>query len=597
MQYLLNRKTFCVKNVNRQSLCVKNVIMTGADILIKKLEYNGVKHIFGLPGGACIPLCTSIQKSKIKYILNRHEQASAFAAAGYSKSSNKIGVFVVTSGPGIINAINGIVDAMIDSVPLICISGQVATNLQGLNSFQEIAIADMVNDYCKYVFKVTHVSQIPRIIDEAFYITKHGRPGPVLIDIPKDIQNETYDFQFEPILNLCKFTRNERKIISPNTIDKFINMLIIAKKPVFYIGGGCLNASKELNKLLSFIKIPVVSTLMGLGIVSSNNKLSLNLLGMHGNLQANFAVYECDLLIAIGVRFDDRVTSKIETFAKNAKIIHIDIDSKEIGKNKEVDMAICSDSKIFITMLINYLKESPHCREMTYKYEKWYEYIIESTKNKQKKYEQGQISETLSGQQTVKTLNHMCKKLDIEPIICTDVGAGQMFICQHFNFNQPKQLLTSGGLGCMGCSIGYAIGAYFANKDKIIISTNGDGGILMNIQELATIGSMNIPIKIIIINNQILGMVQYWDPCIDIDKSYTFLGNKNNHNEIYPDFIKISNGFGIKAKQVYNIFDLENAIIEMLSFDGPYLLDVIVKETSVVPFIPPNSSYIDTIID
>lgn len=598
-----NKYINCVKKFkSRINLSINNELMTGADILVKRLEYHGVKNIFGYPGGASIPLCDSFQKSTIKTVLCRHEQAGIFMAIGYAKSSNNIGIFCATSGPGVLNTVTGIIDAALDSVPIICISGQVATSLLGLDSFQEVDIGNIVDGYCKNVFKITHVSQIQKVIDEALFLCKYGRPGPILIDISKDIQMNKceYDDKYEYISNLNKYTRNMRKIIGVATINKFIDLIKESKRPVFYIGGGCINASKSLMIILDILQIPVVSTLMGLGIVSKKNTpYYLGMIGMHGTVQANYAVNSCDLLIAIGVRFDDRVTSKLDKFARYAKIIHIDIDSKEIGKNKEVELGICSDSEMFMQILIKELIESRYI----YNSAIWYYQIINTVKDKNKLlYDSMVCSENnskLIAPQVIYILNSVCKKLNINSIISTGVGAHQMFTATHFDFESPRSFLTSGGLGTMGVGVPYAIGAWFANinKKKCLIVIDGDGSNLMNIQEMATIKSENIPIKIIIINNQYLGMVKFWTDLADKNTDYTFLGLKNEPNKIYPDFPKIAEGFDIKSDRVYNIDEVEQAIIKMLTFDGPYLLDVIVKDSKVIPFIPSNSEYKDIIVN
>ena len=586
---------YSLKFGRKYTLNIKNEIMNGADMIIKRLEKNNVRIMFSYPGGCNIPIYNSLKKSPIKTVLCRHEQAGVFMAEGYAKSSDEIGVVCSTSGPGAANLITGIVDAAMDSVPIICISGQVSSNMIGLDSFQELAFSDMVNDYCKYVYKVNHVSQIPRIIDEAFYAAKKGRPGPVIIDIPKDIQIQEYDFDIdiEPVINLSKHNRNSKKIIGPKLISKFLELLKNSKRPVFYIGGGCINSHKILKLITGFIQIPTVSTLMGLGTISKdNNGYYLGMLGMHGTIEANYAVHDCDLLIAIGARFDDRVTGKLDTFAKNAKIIHVDIDSKEIGKNKEVDLGICCDSNTFFEILLKELIDS----RFYYDASMWYYQIITVTLDKITQWKKTLESEKLIAPQVIITLNRICKKLQINPIISNGVGQHQMQTALHFDFNTPKSLLTSGGFGTMGFGLGAAIGAWYANKNRTIIDIDGDGSFQMNIQELATIRTENIPIKMIIINNQRLGMVSQWGEKFHKYNDYTLLGIKEEPDKIYPDFCKICDGYDIKSSRVYNIEDLNEKIIEMLNYNGPYLLDVIVENSDITPFIPANKGFNDIII-
>lgn len=586
-----------MKSISRVSIKPLNEIMTGADIVIKRLEKNNVTNIFGLPGGASIPLYNSLKDSKIKQVLSRQEQGGCGFAEGYSKSSNKVGVFIATSGPGITNTITNIVDAQIDSVPLIVICGQVNSKLIGLDSFQEVAISDIVNDYCKHVFKVTHISQIPRMIDEAFFIAKFGRPGVVLIDIPKDIQMDKYDYDENNLvtLNLNKFIRNTRKILGHHTIKRFLSMINNSKRPVFYIGGGIIDASMIFRQVLKHLNIPVVSTLMGLGSVSSDNSdYYLGMIGMHGSIEANYAVNSCDLLIAIGARFDDRVTGKLELFAKDAQIIHIDIDSKEIGKNKEIDLSICCDSSMFLYEILE------TCAERLYYVDflAWYNEIIADTIHKRIRYDDHiNLSKSFTCQKAIKVLNKVCEKLSIKPIISTGVGIHQMTVAQHFNFKKPRKFLTSGGFGTMGLGLPFAIGAWYANPDSIIIDVDGDGSLLMNIQELATIGSENIPVKIIIINNKVLGMVEFWGNRFHDYSDYTKLEYTMSNQQNYPNFCKIAEGFGIKSANISDADDLENVLLNVLLLNEPYIINVNVDQSECLPFIPANGSYTDIIID
>jgi acetolactate synthase-1/2/3 large subunit len=581
---------------SRKALIIRNEKMKGADMLIKRLEKNGVSTLFAYPGGCNIPIYNSLKTSTIKSVLCRHEQAGAFMAEGYAKSSGKVGVVCTTSGPGATNLVTAIVDSAMDSVPVVCITGQVNSTMLGLDSFQEVGFTDMVNDYCKNVFKVTHASQIPRIVDEAFFLATYGRPGPVVIDIPKDIQNQEHDYnEFEPVLNLNKHTRNMSKSIGSQTIYKFTELIKNSKRPVFYIGGGCIDAYESLKDILKYLRIPVVSTLMGLGTISKkDHEYYLGMIGMHGTIAANYAVHTCDLLIAIGVRFDDRVTGKLETFASNAKIIHIDIDSKEIGKNKEVELAICSDADTFLKKIVNECVVTHFSHNGAI----WYNMIINDVNTKFTQWNNTLKSDNLTGTQVIMTINWVCKNMKINPIISTGVGQHQMFTAQHFEPEIPRSIITSGGFGTMGFGLCSAIGTYYAHKDKIIIDIDGDGSFLMNIQELATVATEKVPVKIIIINNQRLGMVTQWGDRFHHYSDYTNLGLKDEPNTIYPDFVTIAKGFSIKSHRVDNLFDLETALINMFNNPNePYLLDVIVKNTEVLPFIPANGGYNDIIVE
>lgn len=567
------------------------MIHKGSDIVVKSLQRKNVKVIYHLPGGSIIPLYNSLKNSDIKQVLCRNEQCIPFMASSYAKVSNTVGVGLVTSGPGCSNAITGVYDASMDSMPIVMISGNVPTRMQGLDSFQESPITDMVSGFCKEVFKVQDINHISRVIEEAFFVAEHGRKGPVWIDVPKDILNGSSHYNEKPYINIAKYDRNIYKTLTNKTMEKVVHMLMECKKPLLYIGGGCLDVSQKLYNLLHFLKIPVVSTIMGLGVINKNYPHYLGMLGMHGTIEANYAVSTCDVLIALGVRFDDRVTGKLEEFASHAKIIHVDIDSKEIGKNKEVDVGVCNDVSKFLDMLLPYFSDT-YIRNS---YQNWYNDIISNTTEKRNIFLSSKAS-GLTADYAVSVLNNICSIKKIKPIVTTGVGQHQMVTCTTFDFYEPRRFVSSSGAGTMGTSLSYAIGAWFANPSRTIISIDGDGSFLMNIQELATMKTNNVPVKIVIINNQKLGMVTQWGNRFHSYSDYTFLGDPHDSRSPYPDFVSIAKGFGIPCMRVDDAKDLIKAYETMLSSEGSYLLDVLVEDTECLPFIPSNSSYKDIIV-
>ncbi|KAL2906879.1 ALS SURA: Acetolactate synthase 1 chloroplastic [Bienertia sinuspersici] len=544
-----------------------------SDVLVKSLEREGVTHVFAYPGGASMEIHQSLTYSKsIMTVLPRHEQGGILASIGYARASGKPGVCIATSGPGATNLVTGLADAMADSVPIIAITGQVSRKLMGTDAFQEVAITDIVKSITKHVFLVLDPNDIPRIVKEAFFIAKMGRPGPVLIDIPKDVQQE---------------------LIVPQ-LTKYMN---IHGRPMLYIGGGCVNASTELRKFVELTGIPVASTLMGLGIISSCNNDNFNLwlgmLGMHGTICANYAVNNSDLLLAFGVRFDDRVTGKIEAFASKAKIVHIDIDCYELGKNKLPHVSVHSDIKVALQEINKILvqKQEIVVRNMNLNFSKWRNELSKQKINHPLTYKMYHNDDMIKPQYVIEVLNKLTKG---NAIITTGVGQHQMFVAQYYKFKSSRQFLSSGGMGTMGFGLPAAIGASIAKPESLVIDVDGDGSFLMNIQELATIRVQNLPIKIMIINNQHLGMVVQLEDVFyrGMNHAHTFLGKSSHEGEVFPDMVKFAKACDIQGERVSKKSELSEAIKRMIEFDGPYLLDVVVPhQEHVLPMIPSGATF------
>lgn len=539
--------------------------MNGAQWLVKFLIQNGVTEIFGYPGGAIMPFYDALYKSKLKHLLFRHEQGAIMAAIGYARASNKIGVCVATSGPGATNLITGLSDALLDSVPIIVITGQVDSKLIGTDSFQEVDILGMSLACTKYSFLVNSIEDLQKTVNDAFYIAKNNRPGPVLIDIPKDIQLKKICSNFNYVII------KDKKSLFINKITDAKNIIMKSKKPILYIGGGVFisKATKEVRKLSYISGIPSVCTLKGLGVLTSNDYYYLGMIGMHGNKSANLAVQRSDLLIAIGARFDDRVTGKIDTFAPNAKIIHIDIDESEFNKIRVSDICLLGDIKYLLSNL--YIKPDIIS---------WQNEITILKKKYQWNY--NYIGKKIYAPFLLKLLS---EKININTIITTDVGQHQMWVAQHIEFKSPNSIITSGGLGSMGFGIPAAIGAKIAKPSNQIICISGDGSFMMNVQELCTIKRRKIAIKIILIDNNRLGMVRQWQELF-FCKRYSETNLDDN-----PDFITLSKSFGINGHSISLKEEINSSLEILLNYDGPYILHVIIDELeNVWPLVPPGSS-------
>ncbi|EJL68390.1 biosynthetic-type acetolactate synthase large subunit [Chryseobacterium populi] len=553
--------------------------LKGAEVILEIFKEENVNTVFGYPGGAVIPIYDALYdyKDVLQHILVRHEQGAIHAAQGFSRSSEKIGVVIATSGPGATNLITGLADAMIDSTPLVCITGQVYASLLGSDAFQEVDIINVTAPVTKWNCQVTDAEDIPKILAKAFYIAKSGRPGPVLIDITKNAQLQEIDFSgYEACVSIRSY--QPKPDIRKEYIERASTLINNAKKPFLIFGQGVIigNAEEELKKLVEKTGIPAASTALGLGALSTEHPLYVGMLGMHGHYAPNKLTNECDVLIAVGMRFDDRVTGKLDQYAKQAKVIHFDIDLAEIDKNVKADVPVLGDCKETLSLLIPMLDKNAHDNWLEQfkklQYEE-HEEVIEKELNP--------ITDELTMAEVLKYLNEIT---DGEYIICTDVGQHQMISCRYAEFKASKRNITSGGLGTMGFGLPAAIGAKMANPDKHVICIAGDGGFQMNIQELGTIAQFNIGVKMIILNNSFLGMVRQWQELFH-DKRYSFVEITS------PDFPAVSEAYGIKAKHVTDRAFLKTSLEEMLSTEGSYLLEIMVgRENNVFPMVPQGCS-------
>jgi len=545
--------------------------MTGAKILIESLIREGVEVIFGYPGGTVIPIFDCLYDAPIKFILTRHEQAAAHAADGYARSTGKVGVCLSTSGPGATNLVTGIATAHMDSVPLIAITGQVKTSLIGNDAFQEADVTGVTRSISKYNYLVKDVKDLAYTVKEAFYLANTGRPGPVVIDLPVDVQMQETDFSYPDKIEMRSYNPNYYG--HPGQIKKVLKYIYNAKKPVIIAGGGIL-ISEAHNELLKFVeksKIPVSTTLMGLGGFPSTNDLSLGMPGMHGTVYANMAITESDLLISVGSRFDDRVTGRLDAFAPEAKIIHIDIDPTSISKNIKVDVPIVGDAKNILGQLIEEIKESK-LPDLS----KWHDKIKDWKKKHPLTYEKKK-SGKIKPQHVIEEIYNQTKG---KAIIVTEVGQNQMWSAQFYKYDYPRQFLSSGGLGTMGYGFPAAIGAKIANPKKEVIVIAGDGSIQMNIQELATVSTYNVKVKVIILNNGYLGMVRQWQELF-YNRRYSGTPLKN------PDFVKVAQGYGIKGIRVKKVSEVKAAVKEILSAKTSVFADFWIEpEENVFPMVP-----------
>jgi acetolactate synthase-1/2/3 large subunit len=562
--------------------------MKGADVLVAALEKEGVDVVFAYPGGASMELHQALTKSqKIRTILPRFEQGGGFMAHGYARATGKPSVCMATSGPGATNLVTCIADAFMDSIPLVAITGQVYQQFIGKAAFQETDFFGMTLPIVKHSFLVLDKEELPKIVKEAFHIASTGRPGPVVIDIPKDVQQALFEPEFPDTIDIPGYKTD---VTLPEATDEelleVIKLIQDSKKPVLYTGGGIISAEAhlELREFAKLTGIPVASTLMGLGAFDSEDPQSLYWFGMHGTVAGNWAVCDCDLLLCLGARFDDRITGKIEKFATEAKIAHIDIDISEHNKNKIVDLPIHSDIKYAIRRLIELWKKNKFSQPDI---SEWSELIQKWKAEHPFSYE---ASEHITQQEAIETLYQETKG---DAIISTGVGQHQMWAAQYFKFREPRTYISSLGLGTMGFGLPAAIGAKVAYPEKLVVNIDGDGCFLMNVQELATAKIEKINAKTIIMNNQHLGMVVQWEDLLyESVRGQTILcdkeniGGPDNLDAIYPDFVKISEGFGVKARRVSKREELRDAIQEMIAHDGPYVLEVIVPYTEhVLPMI------------
>ncbi|GMH23450.1 hypothetical protein Nepgr_025293 [Nepenthes gracilis] len=547
----------------------------GCDVLVEALEREGATTVFAYPGGASMEIHQALTRSNIiRNVLPRHEQGGVFAAEGYARATGRVGVCVATSGPGATNLISGLADALLDSVPLVAITGQVTRCVT------------------KHNYLVLDVEDIPRIVKEAFFLAQSGRPGPVLIDIPKDIQQRSVVPDWNQKIKLPGYLSRLPKSSNAGQLDQIVRLISESKKPVLYVGGGCLNSSEELRKFVELTGIPVASTLMGLGSYPSSDDLSLQMLGMHGTVYANYAVDKADLLLAFGVRFDDRVTGKLEAFASRSKIVHIDIDSAEIGKNKQPDLSVCADLKSALTGMNRILEEE--AAKLKLDFSPWRKELKEQKMKYPLSYKT--FGDAIPPQYAIQVLDTFTNG---NAIISTGVGQHQMWAAQFYKYKRPRQWLTSGGIGAMGFGLPAAIGAAIARPDAVVVDIDGDGSFIMNVQELATVRVENLPVKVMLLNNQHLGMVVQWeDRFYKANRGDSYLGNPSKPSDIFPNMLKFAEACDIPAARVTKKADLRAAIRKMLDTPGPYLLDIIVPhQEHVLPMIPSGGAFDDVITD
>jgi acetolactate synthase-1/2/3 large subunit len=567
-------------------------LMNGAETLVACLEREGVDTIFAYPGGASQFLHQALTHSKkIRTILPRHEQGGGFMAAGYARATGKVGVCMATSGPGATNLVTALADAYMDSIPLVSVTGQVPQENIGKGAFQETDFFGLTLPIVKHSYLVLDIMDIPRIVKEAFYIANTGRPGPVIIDIPKSVQISKAQPLFPSKINLRGYNPDAKA--DDLALNEVLGLIEKSEKPVLYVGGGIISsgASKELLEFAELTNIPVTTTLMGIGCFPENHALSLKWLGMHGTYYANRAVNEADLLLAFGVRFDDRVTGKVSAFAEHGTIVHIDIDQAEFNKNKHVHLPILSDVKYALGRLNAIIRKERRARKT---FPGWKKSIDSWKKNFPLKFEN--YDDKIAPQLVIQKLCEMTKG---EAIITTGVGQHQMWAGQFYNFTHPRTFLTSGGLGTMGFGYPTALGAKVACPKKQVIDIDGDGSFLMNVQELATSKVEKIHAKVIILNNQHLGMVVQWeDRFFDSNRGHTFLGDPSDRAKIYPDYPTIFKGFGITCERVTHKKDLEAALQRLIDSPDSYALDIMVPHSEhVLPMIPAGKTFDDIITD
>ncbi|MFS0779378.1 biosynthetic-type acetolactate synthase large subunit [Neobacillus sp. 3P2-tot-E-2] len=547
---------------------------TGADLLIDLLINEGVDTLFGYPGGAVLPIYDAIYRARgtIKHVLFRHEQGSIHAAEGYARITGKPGVVIATSGPGATNLVTGITDAMMDSLPLVIFTGQVARGVIGTDAFQEADVMAITTPITKHNYQVQDIADLPRMVKEAFHIASTGRPGPVLIDIPKDISaGELFEIPEEGTINLPGYQPTTKP--NPLQIKKLADAISKSKKPVILAGAGILHgkSSAELTAFAEKHKIPVVTTLLGLGTFPANNPLSQGMGGMHGTYAANMAMYESDLLINIGARFDDRLTGNLKHFAPNAKVAHIDIDPAEIGKNVPTNIPIVSDSKEALIELMNQTSDSPENEE-------WLE-----TLSKYKEEFPLWYKHDPNGMSPQWLIEAIHKVTNGDAVVTTDVGQHQMWAAQYYNFEKPHRWVTSGGLGTMGFGFPAAIGAQMASPGSTVVAIVGDAGFQMTLQELSVIYEQNLPVKIIIVNNGALGMVRQWQELLH--------GNRISESilQTHPDFVKLAEAYHIRGLKIDSKEELITKLPEVFAYDGPVLMDCrVLQQEKVFPMIAPG---------
>ena len=559
---------------------------TGADLLVKALIDEEVEVVFGYPGGAVLPIYDSLFKqNRLRHILVRHEQAAVHAAEGYARSTGKVGVVLVTSGPGATNAVTGLTDALMDSIPLVCLTGQVPTHLIGNDAFQEADTTGITRPCTKHNYLVKSVGDLARSVHEAFYVARSGRPGPVVIDLPKDVLMNKHEYTPPPKVAVTHKSYRPQTQPDPKKIEQAIEMIAQAKRPVFYAGGGIINAGPKASKLLTqFVHLtgyPVTNTLMGLGAFPASDKQFLGMLGMHGTYEANLAMHGCDVMINIGARFDDRITGNLTKFSPNSKKIHVDIDPSSINKNVRVDLAIVGDAGIVLDELLKAWKaKQPKVDQKALK--AWWAEIDTWRARNCLAYKPNK--QVIKPQYALERLYHHIK--DKDHYITTEVGQHQMWAAQFLKFEQPNRWMTSGGLGTMGYGFPAALGVQIAHPEALVIDVAGEASILMNIQELSTAAQYRLPVKIFVLNNHYMGMVRQWQELLHGGRY------SESYSESLPDFVKVAEAFGAKGLRCDDPAKLDDTIKEMIDLKHPVIVDVIVDEKeNCFPMIPSGAAH------
>lgn len=561
---------------------MKDNKISGAEAVIRCLLEEGVDLVYGYPGGAIMPVYDELYKyqNELHHVLVRHEQGAAHAAQGYARATGKVGVAIATSGPGATNLVTGIADAQIDSTPLVCITGQVGKHLLGSDAFQETDIIGISTPVTKWNYQVTEADEIPEIMAKAFYIAKSGRPGPVLVDITKNAQFDLMDFSYKKCTGIRSY--HPKPVLNLQKVQEAADIINNAKKPFIVFGQGIIlsEAEQQLKRFIEKSGIPAAWTILGLSALPTDHPLNVGMVGMHGNYGPNLLTNECDVLIALGMRFDDRVTGNLATYAKQAKVIHFEIDPAEVDKNVKTEVAVLADVKEALTALIPLIDKKSHDAWHN-EFKKKYEIELEAVINEELKPTNGK---GISMGETIEMINKHSKG---DAIIVSDVGQHQMFACRYAKFNSTKSNVTSGGLGTMGFGLPAAIGAKMGRPDREVVAIIGDGGFQMNIQELGTIFQTQVPVKIVVLNNEFLGMVRQWQELF-FDNRYA------STKMINPNFIAIAEGYHIKSRKVTQREDLDAAVAEMLASKDSYFLEVMIeKENNVFPMIPTGASVSD----